>query len=59
MKTLLAILTLAIASTSFAAGKGNAVVTLDGKPIDLKRLTTEEVVQLSGLILKAGGKKIQ
>ena len=46
-----------IASTAMATpSKGAAEVKVDGKPIDLKKLTTEEVIQLSNLILKAAGK---
>lgn len=48
---------LAAVSVSFAAPKGHAEVKVDGKPIDLKKLTDQEIITLSELILKAAGKK--
>lgn len=49
---------MAAISTSFAAPapKGHAEIKVDGKPVDLKRLTDQEVITLATLVMKAAGK---
>lgn len=48
----------AATSISFAAPapKGHAEIKVDGKPVDLKKLSAEEVMTLANLVLKAAGK---
>lgn len=49
---------IAAVSISFAAPapKGHAEIKVDGKPVDLKRLTDQEVITLATLVMKAAGK---